>query len=161
MNKRKVLVLILVGLGTVGIVACSDSLNDTPFIPGDNEPINKAGCDDIIISESRYTKAESDEFIFNGMDIKSDSLILTVQYGGGCGPTSFELITDGLFMESDPVQLNIFLSFTDEDPCEMLVTRDLCFDLTNLVNHYKDSYQTDDGTIILKIRDFNSITYTF
>lgn len=161
MKKRNVLILILIVMGTVGIVACNDSISDTPFIPGNNEPINKAGCGAIIISESMYAAAESDEFMFSGVDIKSDSLILTVKYGGGCGPTSFELITDGLFMESDPVQLNVLLSFKDEDPCEMLVTRDLCFDLTNLVNLYKDSYQTDEGTIILKIRDFNTKTYTF
>jgi len=64
-------------------------------------------------------------------------------------------------MESNPVQLNVLLAFTDEDPCEMLVKKQLCFDLSNLAAHYNDSYQTTEGTIILRIQDFNHLTYNF
>ncbi|MGD9329244.1 MAG: hypothetical protein PVH48_09785, partial [Cyclobacteriaceae bacterium] len=93
--------------------------------------------------------------------IQNDSLMIEVQYGGGCGPTDFELITDGLFMESNPVKLNVILAFDDEDPCEMAVKKNLCFDLSNLAAYYNDSYQTTEGKIVLQILDYNTITYNF
>ena len=161
MRKNLFILFILASISWSGFYACDNDLSDPSFIPGDNEPKDRIKCESIILSESRFKSVESDEYIINEASIHNDSLMIEVQYGGGCGPTDFELITDGLFMESDPVQLNVILAFDDEDPCEMAVKRNLCFDLSNLATYYNDSYQTTEGKIVLRILDFNTITYNF
>ena len=72
------------------------------------------------------------------------------------------LITHGLYMESFPVQLRIKLSFTDEDNCEALVKDDFCFSISNLAQHYEQNYQTDTGTIIIRLDNYDgALEYTF
>jgi hypothetical protein len=161
MNKKINYLLMVSVISIFGLISCSVDSSGDLFIPGDDNTNQKLTCDAIIISETQYNLAETDEYTLNGADIASDSLMIEVQYGGGCGPESFELITNGLFMESNPVQLNVILAFDSDDPCEMLVTRKLCFDLSNLAEHYNDSYQTNEGTIILHIQDLNNLTYNF
>lgn len=160
--KRNLLVLLLTPvLLFSGLLACDTDLSNSDIIPGNNEPDYKIKCESILISESSFNHAESDEYVINNSRITNDSLMIEVQYGGGCGPATFELITDGLFMESNPVKLNVILAFDDEDPCEMAVTKNLCFDLSNLATYYNDSYQTTEGKIVLYILDYNTITYNF
>lgn len=154
-----IVLVLLTGLSI--IISCNDNSPGQQFIPGDDNMIVKLSCKSIIISESQYNLAETNEFIVNDFYIEGDSLLIELQYGGGCGPVSAELFTDGLFMESNPVQLNVILTFTDDDPCEMLVKKKFCFDLSNLATYYNDSYQTTEGTIILNIKDYNSLTYNF
>ena len=151
-----ILVLVLSGL-----FGCDSNMNNSNIIPGNDEPNDNIRCEDIILSESDFKSAESDDYVVTDSRITNDSLMIEVQYDGGCGPTNFDLITDGLFMESNPVKLNVILAFDDEDPCEMLVTRTLCFDLSNLATYYNNSYQTMDGKIVLYIIDYNTITYHF
>ncbi len=161
MIKILFIVLLLSIISLSGFYACDTDLTDSSFIPGDNEPNNKVKCESITISESRFISAESDEYVVMDSKVYNDSLMIEVQYGGGCGPIDFELITDGLFMESNPVKLNVILAFDDEDPCEMAVKKNLCFDLSNLATYYNDSYQTTEGKIVLRILDYNTITYNF
>jgi hypothetical protein len=161
MGKNLLIVLLLSVLTLPGFYACDGDLSDSTFIPGNNEPNDKIKCESILISESSFNHTESDEYVVKNSRISNDSLMIEVQYGGGCGPATFELITDGLFMESSPVKLNVILAFDDEDPCEMVVTKNLCFDLSNLATYYNDSYQTTEGKIVLYILDYNTITYNF
>lgn len=159
---KKVVYLVLVPLiGLIGLISCGDISPDEQFIPGDDNTNVKLACKSMIISETQYNLVETDEYVVNAAFITGDSLMIEIQYGGGCGPVSSELYTDGLYMESNPVQLNVLLAFTDEDPCEMIVKKQFCFDLSNLATHYNDSYQTSGGTIILHIQDFNNLTYNF
>ena len=153
--------ILVIVIAIVGFIRCDDSSINGAFIPGDDNPNEKLACVGIIISESQYNSAETDEYIVNKANITGDSLMIEIQYGGGCGPVGYELNTDGLFMESNPVQLNVLLAFADDDPCEMVVTKNLCFDLSDLANYYNDSYQSTGGTIILRIQDFNNLTYNF
>ena len=161
MGRNLIFILIVLALVLSGLYACDSDMNNSNIIPGNNEPNYDARCEDIILSESEFNSAESDDYVVTASIITDDSLKIKVQYDGGCGPANFELITDGLFMESNPVQLNVILAFKDEDPCEMLVTRNLCFDLSNLATYYKNSYQTTEGKIVLRILDYNNITYDF
>jgi hypothetical protein len=161
MKKNLLIVFLVSVILQLGFYNCDSDLSDSPFIPGDNEPNNKVKCESILISESSFISAESDDYEVTDSRINNDSLMIEVQYGGGCGPIDFELITDGLFMESNPVKLNVILAFDDEDPCEMAVKKNLCFDLSNLATYYNDSYQTTEGKIVLQILDYNTITYNF
>ena len=127
-----------------------------------NDSISVGNDFKIIINESKFNAAMVDEFSLLNAFIENDSLKVQIQYGGGCGVVKFELITDGLYMESNPVQLNVLLSFVDEDDCEAAITKWLCFDLSNLAEHYKNTYQMNDGTIIIHLRNHESdLTYSF
>jgi hypothetical protein len=135
-------------------LACDKDSQDLPY------PVSaQAGG---ISIQSDLSAIPQDALTIEDAVINANILTLTVRYGGGCGDTRFELFGDGLFMESYPVQTNIMLSFKDEDPCRALLTKVLDFDLTRLATFYRNAYQTQTGTIILRIRDFpDHIRYSF
>ena len=135
---------------------CADLQQAADLIDADN-----SSCKDIIIDAAQYDEATTDEYVINEAYLTNDSLMLIVQYGGGCGTTSFELLTNGYFMESFPVQLDVLLSFKDDDPCEALIQRQICYDLSRLATLYENSYQTTEGTIILQIKGYDSLGYNF
>jgi len=138
-----------------------DSGGDSLLDKEPDDMNNQTDCEQIIINESLYNSALTDDYLIKKSFISNDSLMVLVQYGGGCGPTDFDLLTNGLFMESDPVQLDVFLSFSDQDPCEAAIQKMLCFDLSNLAVLYNDSYQTAEGTIIIHLNDSNTMGYDF
>ena len=156
MKGMRVNFIYLLLVGFILNTSCGLNMNGNSIL--DDEPGDLNGqmdCEQMIISESKYNSAIIDEFIIQNAFISNDSLMILVQYGGGCGITDFDLLTNGLFMESDPVQLDILLSFIDDDPCEAAIQRMLCFDLSNLIALYNDSYQTTGGTIILRLEDYD------
>jgi len=157
--KAKIYIFIfLVSTGMATIFACQN--NDTFNMPDPQD--GEQSCRNIVINESLYDTAPRDNFIIKDAIIKHDSLIIMVQYGGGCGTTSFNLITEGYFMESNPVQLDILLSFEDEDLCEAAIQEQICFDMTKLATLYKDSYLANQGTIILRLQGYpDSLEYIF
>ena len=158
MKANKILGLILTFAGMVIIFSCKhdDMLKNLEPLGGEHS------CKNIIIDESQYDTAPRDDFMIKDAIIKNDSIILMVQYSGGCGAISFELITEGYFMESNPVQLDILLSFEDEDPCEAAIQEQICFDMTKLAKLYKDSYLANQGTIILRLQGYaDNLEYIF
>jgi hypothetical protein len=60
-------------------------------------------------------------------------------------------------MESNPVQVRLFLSHEDfDDPCDAWITRDYHFDLGPLKKEYQDSYGVAEPgatTLILLLED--------
>ncbi len=127
-----------------------------------NDSVSVGNDFKITIDESKFNAAVVDEFSLLNAFIENDSLKVQIQYGGGCGVAKFELITNGLYMESNPVQLNVLLSFVDEDDCEAAITKWVCFDLSNLAGHYKNAYQVSDGTIIIHLQNHEpDLTYSF
>ena len=96
-------------LFTAVIIATGCGLNMNGDSLLDNEPDDlggQTGCEQIIIDEAKYNSARIDDFTIQNAFITNDSLMVLVQYGGGCGTIDFDLLTNGLFMESDPVQLD-------------------------------------------------------
>ena len=90
-------------------------------------------------------------------DIKivDDCIEFYVVFGGGCGTTNFELITDNAITESMSPSINIFLKSTDYDFCKALVYKTIRFDLSDF-NLYKKStgltfrIKNNSSTIIYK-----------
>jgi hypothetical protein len=146
--------IFLIGLNAV--TGCALNMGGDPIVDHKSNDLDgQTGCEQIVIDESKYNSAIIDNFTIQNAFIANDSLMVLVQYGGGCGTTDFNLLTNGLFMESDPVQLDVLLSFIDEDPCEAAIQRMLCFDLSNLIVLYSDSYQTSEGTIIVRFKGYD------
>lgn len=125
-------------------------------------PVNPNACPEIVISETAYNGAKTDPHTILEAHISGDTLALTVQYGGGCGTINTDLVTTNFFMESDPVQLHMKLSFQDNDYCTALIQEQLCFLLSDLADIYNDSYQSAGGTIIIRLEGYeDGLVYTF
>ena len=85
--------------------------------------------------------------------IENDTLILTISYSGGCASHDFTLVTNGRFMESDPVQLVVALTHNaNDDTCEAYPTERYSFDLEPIKTRYQEAYGTDEGSITLHLR---------
>lgn len=82
-------------------------------------------------------------------------LHLEVTSGGGCREHSYTLtMTPAAFMESHPVQANLYLQHDDDDdPCDAIVQDSVVFDLTRIVQLYRHAYG-DSGEIHLNLHDF-------
>lgn len=120
---------------------------------------------DIALKESDPYELETDGD--RAPVIENDTLILTVSYSGGCEAHDFTLVTDGGFMESDPVQLVLTLTHdANDDPCEAYPTERYVFDLQPIRTLYQEAYRTDEGSIILLLRHLGDpgvvdLAYTF
>lgn len=83
--------------------------------------------------------------------IQGDQLSLKVTYSGGGKKHDFTLFASEGFLESSPVQAELFLShYAHGDSCEALITEELLFNLSPLKKLYKSMYQ-DNGPILLRI----------
>lgn len=78
-----------------------------------------------------------------------DLLSLDVGVSGGCVPTKdFALCYNPYFRETDPVQTDLYLLHDGHgDACEAYMFETLAFDLSDLGETYKRSYQADHGVI--------------
>ena len=160
-NLNKTFSLVVVIL-FIGLSACTEKSNLPNGSSLKDANILGANNAQIVIDETKLNSIESDEFAISSASVQNDSLKVVVQYGGGCGLATFELITDGAFMESDPVQLNVTLSFDDKDDCEAYITKEISFDLRNLAQHYQNSYQLSTGTIIIHLQNYSGeLIYSF
>lgn len=74
-------------------------------------------------------------------EIHEDTLRVTVSFSGGCGNHEFKFYMQPTFMESFPVQANLYLQHSDlEDPCDAIISENLDFDIRLIAELYKDMY---------------------
>jgi hypothetical protein len=87
---------------------------------------------EIIVKEDFSGTPTTDPFTLVSQRTSGDSLILEVQYGGGCKEHDFDMFTNRLWMKSMPPQLNLFLEHENhDDHCRALLTETIVFDLKN------------------------------
>jgi len=99
---------------------------------------------DIILSKSSsdYLEAlqgrssdKNDPFEIRDVEIKGDSVNITVSYSGGCRRHTFEIIWNGIISPTDPPSTGlIILHDSNGDMCEALITETLKFSMANLAN---------------------------
>lgn len=117
---------------------------------------------DIVIDKDLYDTIQYDEYTILDAYIEDDSIYIRIEYGGRCGVVLYRLVSDGLFMESYPVQLNMILSFDDNDTCEALIRTTISTNLSNLAEYYRILYNSDHDSIIIHLEGFNEkIVYNF
>ncbi len=64
--------------------------------------------------------------------ISLNTLLVDVEYGGGCKYHAIELYTDKMLMKSNPAQMNLWLSHDGNgDNCEALISETMKFDLAS------------------------------
>ena len=107
-----------------------------PFPPLDSV----AGA--VIISDTHPAVIQDALFVLDSVRIAGDVITLTIEYGGGCNEHEFELhMSPSAFMESMPVQANLFLRHVDfDDPCRAWFRRSISFDLRPVAQQYEISY---------------------
>jgi len=80
-----------------------------------------------------------------------DRLTLSVRYGGGCGEHFFQMfMSPSVFMESEPVQANLYLQHVTVDFCLAYLSGSVSFDLTPVAQLYRAMYGRD-GQILLNV----------
>ena len=144
----------------LSVAACGQGPDDNPdgsissMTPADTDDPPFEGSVDINDDVDRaIALRESDTYELeidgdHAPVIENDTLTITVSYSGGCARHDFTLVTDGRFMESDPVQLVVTLTHdANDDTCEAYPTDRYVFDLAPI----KTLYGTDEGSIILHL----------
>ena len=113
-------------------------------------------CQSAIIDHDHFNNPWHDEFIYEDVNIVDGKIQAKINYGGGCGTISYEMVSDGSVLESNPPQRNLLLSFKDDDNCEALISTTLCF---NLSVYRLDS---EGGTIQLNLDGWEEpLNYTY
>ncbi len=109
----------------------------------------------VIISNVNTSAIQIDQFDLNSFRIDGDDAILSVSYGGGCRDHYFSLyMSPATFMESDPVQANLYLRHLgNDDMCEAYITEELRFDLSPIADLFRRTYRPG-GTIQLNMFEY-------
>ena len=96
----------------------------------------------------------TDAYVINTATIEGDTLRVNVSYTGGCETHAFTLVAEERFLESFPVQLRVSIAHNaNSDTCEDSLTEDHQFDLTPIKEVYQKGYQTETGTVVLRLKD--------
>lgn len=98
----------------------------------------------------------SDPFRLLNANVDGDLLEIEVEYGGGCREHQFELIANPkAFMESEPVQANIyFLHENHDDLCKALVRKKYTFSLQPLKEAFRELYPAGNA-LVLNVHGFH------
>jgi len=156
--------ILLLGLTCAVYLAISACDTSKP-----TEPDPTLGSDTIILTFGQPTDMwPNDPFTLLSTDVSGDTLIVEVQYSGGCVEHDFKLVCYGSWMESLPVQVGILLSHNaHDDNCDAVITKTLRFDLTPLRVEYSKFYSPSPDILIMVLRsgmtmdDIWRIEYSF
>jgi hypothetical protein len=98
-----------------------------------------------------------DPFQIQEAGVSGHTLQIRLSYGGGCRAHDVKAVAWGGWMESNPVQVRVFLSHEDfDDPCDAWITRDFSFDLVSLKIAYQGVYGVGEPgttTLIILLED--------
>lgn len=117
----------------------------------DPDPLRPAGAPAPLLVDGPPQTVRTDPATLVAAEVRGDRLRLQVTFGGGCREHSFALYASDAFLESDPVQLRLYLAHDARgDNCRALLARELEFDLAGVRQAYRDSYGRD-GTVMLLV----------
>lgn len=106
------------------------------------------------ITNAAPESLQLDSFYIDSATIQGDILTLSVESGGGCRRHIYNLYASNTFLESYPVQINVFLKHdAQDDPCKAIITDTVTFNMSPIALLYKQYYQ-DQGPIILNIYQY-------
>jgi|GEM_PF-1175254 len=112
--------------------ATETSANDSGKKPGKKGPKNKILP---ITVDPNANTSETDNFSLYSAEIEDGYLKTIVNYSGGCKEHNFSMVTNGMWLKSNPPQLNLtLLHNANEDFCKAFIFDTLRFDMTNCVN---------------------------
>lgn len=123
--------------------------------------------DEVCFTSTPPCTLQKDPVTVRRGELHEDILTITVTFGGGCGAHEFKLFMQPAFLESFPVQANLFLQHTDfGDPCDAIVSEDVSFNIRSIAELYKYMYG-DYAEVILNVYGYfidvpeNKITLSY
>ncbi len=130
--------------------ACDHAINARP-----------AGDTAVVITNRSPDDLRHDAFTIEQAELHGARLHLIVISGGGCREHDYELfMTPAVFMESYPVQANLYLWHdAHDDPCDAIVRDSLVFDLAPIGRLYAQMYGPD-GQVYLNLHNFEQVGST-
>lgn len=117
------------------------------------------GAGPLLVIETACRPAD-EELAPQELAVRGDVATFLVEHGGGCGRHVYSVCWDGAFAKSFPVQARLTIQRRGDDPCDAIVRQPLAVDLTRLSEAYRNQYQTETGTIVLRF-DGASARYEF
>jgi len=103
----------------------------------------------VIVVDVEPESLQLDAFTLGEVRIDGKRLLVDVSYSGGCAGHDFQLFMSAEFLESNPVQVNLWLQHEDnDDACDGIVSESLQFDLTPVLDRYRETYGRDDEIIL-------------
>ncbi|NIR48110.1 hypothetical protein GWO43_06630 [candidate division KSB1 bacterium] len=111
------------------------------------------GCDSlpfVRITDASPASLQKDPFELQSVEIDEDTISVEITYAGGCKTHDFALfMSPAAFLESFPVQANLFLRHNNnDDGCEALIRETLSFDLRPIARLYQEQYARQDEIIL-------------
>lgn len=93
-------------------------------------------CADILqnVELVDLSSIETDQVGVRDVKIEGDCLVIAVNYGGGCGTTNFELISNGQVINTLRPGVELFLRLEDNDFCKAIKYTELKFDISPFRN---------------------------
>ncbi|MFM9985032.1 MAG: hypothetical protein ACKVOK_07330 [Flavobacteriales bacterium] len=141
MKKNRIVSAALIAIMAAGCHNKEKTVYKTPV----TETVVQADTDtqvfmmDIATIKDYRWPGSTDPFEIVSTRVSGDSLLIQVQYGGGCKDHGFKMTTNLMWLKSKPPQLNIYLEHeNNEDNCRALMNRTLAFDLKSIRNSSSD-----------------------
>ncbi len=93
-----------------------------------------------------------DDYWLDSLSLSGDILTTYLHYSGGCHLHTYDLYwTPNSFLESEPVQVNLYLSHNGyNDPCDAVISESPSFDISRIRQSYTEGYGTP-GKILLNV----------
>ncbi len=114
-----------------------------------------SGCDHVMFTQGDPSAMCRDELTIQGGSLDGIILEIYVSYGGGCGDHEFILLGRPNFMESYPVQIDLYMHHSNiDDYCDAIISDTLCFDVRRVAELYEGIYQSCDD-ILINVLDCN------
>jgi hypothetical protein len=116
----------------------------------------------VIITDIPPDSILLDPYWLDGIEVSGNMLYIAVRYGGGCKPHDFELfMSPAAFMESDPVQANLYLRHdSNGDMCEAIISEPLAFDVSAIAALFVSQYPGAEGRVLLNMHELVGDDYT-
>ena len=104
----------------------------------------------VLIVDGGYLPNNTTEKLYTieSHSIKNDQLILAIEYTGKCKKHQFDLITQGMYLKSNPPKLHLFLrDIHNDNSCNDRVKDTLSFNISEA--KYNNTYETNVVLLIL------------
>ncbi len=103
-----------------------------------------------LIEGSNTNLIKRDPLNVNSVSLNKDEIKFNVSYSGGCKEHVVELYSFKEIQKTNPAQVTLLLSHNSNgDMCEAYLSKTVSFNLYNLKNHLKSTYNISDKVLLI------------